>query len=212
MGRKFKDQSGRRFGRLFALSETVIIGQRKHVCICDCGNKTFASPSDLSTGKKRSCGCLRLDEIKARSTTHGQTALNGTVVLPEYKVWQSMKARCADKDLPRYGGRGIEVCAEWRADFLAFYRDMGPRPSSDHSLERLNNNGNYCKENCDWVSRKAQARNRKTNSRVYFLGRSMSLAEACEITGINYDAAKYRVKVGKPFNQPRNRNASDFGK
>ena len=210
MGRKFNDQSGRKFGRLFVLTKTVVIGQRKHICICDCGNKTFASPSDLLTGKKRSCGCLAKELTSQRSTTHGATRNGRENTPPEYKIWASMKARC--KTHPRYSGRGIKVCNRWALSFSDFLEDMGPRPSSLHSIERQNNNKGYNKQNCIWATDKDQARNRRTNLMVEHAGRVMPLAEACELTGFNYDAAKYRVYAGKPFNQVRNRNAQDFGK
>lgn len=129
----------------------------------------------------------------------------------EYRSWRSMHSRCKDKSNPWYGARGISVCKRW-SRFDLFLKDMGLRPSLLYSLERKNNKRGYSPNNCFWGTDKQQARNRRTNLIVTYEGREMSLAEACEITGFNYDAAKYRVYAGKPFNQVRNCNASDFGK
>ncbi len=211
MPRKYRDLAGQRFGRLVVTPRIVTKENgRANVCICDCGAETTSKPAALLSGHKRSCGCLAVDGIRARSTRHGYSANNRENMTPEYKTWMSMKARCADTALHRYGGRGIAVSDEWASDFLAFLSDMGPRPSPFHTLERVNNDGLYCKDNCEWTTKKRQARNRHTNLIVEYAGRSMSLAEACEITGVNYDAAKHRVHVGRPFNVPVRRNARDY--
>jgi hypothetical protein len=126
-------------------------------------------------------------------------------ITPEYQSWMAMKRRC--RHAKAY--RSVEVCQRWQT-FPPFLEDMGPRPSKKHSIERKDNSKGYSPENCHWGTRKEQARNRRTNVIVEYQGKKISLAEACEITGINYDAAKYRVTVGKLFNQPLRSTAKDW--
>lgn len=86
--------------------------------------------------------------------------MHGTKV---YNAWREMKKRCYQKTYQhydRYGARGITVCEEWREDFLAFYKDMGEPPTQEHQLDRIDNNGNYNKKNCRWVTRQENCRNR----------------------------------------------------
>lgn len=86
-----------------------------------------------------------------------------------YQAWSSMKQRCynpADKRYPRYGGRGITVCDAWRASFEQFYKDVGDRPSSRHSLERIRNHEGYSPANCKWATKSEQALNQRSRLRV----------------------------------------------
>lgn len=92
-------------------------------------------------------------------------ARHGLWGTPEYNAWSSMKARCRDPKNRRYGARGITVCKRWNDSFLAFLEDMGPRPSPEHSLDRIDNDGNYEPDNCRWVTPEVQAQNRGTSRR-----------------------------------------------
>jgi hypothetical protein len=201
MPRPLPQLAGQRFNKLLVSgSTTVVSGVTHFVCVCDCGTETLATPASLLNGHKKSCGCLRVDACLSRST-HG--AAKGGVLTPEYRSWQSMINRCEntrDRAWPSYGGRGIKVCPEWRESFEVFLQHMGTRPGPRHSIERSNNDGNYEPSNCCWATKKTQARNRRSTKTVEFRGKHMSLAAACEEAGVNYDAAKYRVNVGKPFN------------
>lgn len=127
---------------------------------------------------------------------HGMT---GT---PEWKIWCEMRRRCNSPNRARwnrYGGRGISVCDSWESDFRAFLRDMGPRPSTEHSIDRIDNDGNYSPENCQWATHKEQSRNTSRTRRVvHYKSRRITLPEAAEITGIPRETLRDRLKRGWP--------------
>jgi hypothetical protein len=94
-----------------------------------------------------------------------------------------------------YGGRGIKIAPEWR-DFEKFFKDMGKRPTPQHTLDRIDVNGNYCRSNCRWATQKEQQRNRSNNTYVFYQGNSVSLIEAAELSGIKYSTLLRRIKMG----------------
>ncbi len=150
---KTQDIAGQQFGHLTAI-ERVPAQRVQWRCICECGAETVVQISHLKDGHTQSCGCFRINQI----TTHG---LSKT---PEYKVWSSMVERCHnpnDKKFKHYGGRGISVCDLWRASFAAFIADMGRRPKGRLTIERLNNDGNYEPDNCEWASFQKNNLNRR---------------------------------------------------
>ena len=127
-------------------------------CICACGTKRWIELTKLTHGRTESCGCLRDERRNEKLTKHGLSRA------PEYKIWHAMIARCSNprsKSWKDYGGRGIKVCSRWRKSFLAFYKDMGARPNPKLTLDRWDNNGNYQPSNCQWETRKYQAKNRR---------------------------------------------------
>lgn len=151
-----KDVSGKRFG-LLTVGEYV--GRSTWICVCDCGATTTRATSELTKSKTPSCGCAKAAILTASLTTHGASRS------PLYKVYTEMKGRCnnpANKKYHLYGARGIKVCARWAASFESFAEDMGERPQG-MSIERINGNLGYSKDNCKWATSTEQNRNLSTN-------------------------------------------------
>lgn len=119
---------------------------------------------------------------------------------PEYRIWLAMKTRCYNQkrvDYPRYGARGITVCDEWLHSFEQFSKDMGPRPSPSHSLDRINNNVGYSKVNCRWATRKEQSNNMRSNrSLTDNLGVTKNIAEWTAIKGFSNATIRLRLDRG----------------
>lgn len=140
-----------------------------------------------------------METTKRKREQHRRSKRDGT-----YRSWLKMKDRCLDERNNRYhshGGRGISVCDRWKNSFLAFLADMGERPDG-MSIERKDNNGPYCKDNCIWATDKQQARNRRNNLLVTRNGETKTLAELAEELGIKYKRLwKHFRYYGKPLEQ-----------
>jgi len=176
-------------------------GGHKHrtiVCICKCGIKKEIQFSAVKNGSVKSCGCysakINSDRMKTQARTHGKTLTS------EYYSWMSMKKRCLNsnhKSYKDYGGRGIWICERWENSFENFFEDMGLRPDKNYSLDRINNNLGYFKENCKWSTKKEQSRNVRANVLVLWDGKTKCISEWAEILGINRGKLSYRIVEAK---------------
>jgi hypothetical protein len=193
------DLVGQRFGRLIVLAFHSYGAKwnTKWHCQCDCGNQKAVFGHALRRGDTRSCGCLHREITSATSTTHGQSRAGRWS--PEYRAWSGMLMRCENpnvKNFDRYGGRGVAVCERWHK-FESFFADMGPRPSSAHSLDRWpDNDGHYEPGNCRWATRPEQNRNKSNNVFVTVNGQTLVQSEACRLYGISHSRARGRIKSG----------------
>lgn len=190
----FKDLTGKRYGRLIAL-EVVGKDKNRHLmweCVCDCGNKKTIAGTSLMSGYTTSCGCYQKEVIGKSGLTHG---MSNTKL---YNVYRGMIGRCygnEEKYKKRYKGK-IFVCDRWLEDFQNFYDDMSPTYKEGLSLDRIDNNGDYCPENCRWATAEVQSNN-KSNNRLYTIGNnSYSIIQWERITGTYRSTIKSRLKRG----------------
>lgn len=146
---------GQKFGKLTVLSEPFPVGKYFKVdVLCDCGSHVTIDTINILKGLTKSCGCYRTE----KHTTHGQSSTD------TYKIYHGILQRCNninDERYGDYGGRGIKVSSSWLESYQQFLSDVGERPSKNHSIERLDTNGNYCKENCKWATASIQAFNQR---------------------------------------------------
>lgn len=153
---------GQKFNRLLVVSDAIIVKEKTFwECLCDCGNKTVVWGCALKNGSTKSCGCYQKEQASKAVKTHGK------IKTKEYYAWGNMKTRCynpqSEQDIRDYRDRGITVCDRWLNSFENFYEDMGDSPSKRHSVDRVNNNIGYSKENCRWATEAQQARNKRNN-------------------------------------------------
>ena len=187
------DLTGRKFGRLTVVGYAASMpnGQLKWHCRCECGATRVVYGVHLNRGKTRSCGCYN-NEVHSTLSGRSKGAAS------EYKTWSSMLNRCENpnaQEFDRYGARGIAVCDRWH-DLECFLQDMGRRPSSKHSIDRINNNGDYEPGNCRWATRQTQQNNLRSNRIVSFGGKSLTVAQWARDVGCSWSVIFCRLERG----------------
>ena len=200
------DLTGKRFNRLVVVRFSHNQGhKRMWECLCDCGKTTFVATCNLTSNRVKSCGCLKMEGLIQRSTTHNQRHTN------LYEVWKTMRQRCGNpknRAYHNYGGRGICVCNEWKSNFQSFYEwSMNNGYKQGLTIDRIDVNGNYCPENCRWVNRRIQANNMRVNKLITYNGETDTLANWARRLNIKYGTLEGRLKgygwpVEKAFTTP----------
>ena len=193
-----RDLTEQTFGRLTALSFvssklTNTSSMSQWFCVCSCGNEVTVFTQNLLRGNTKSCGCLNDDSRMGnkRSSTHGET------LSPTWISWQAMRRRClnpSDEHYPIYGGRGITIDPRWDS-YEIFREDMGERPDGE-TLDRIDTNGNYYKENCCWSTHPEQSENRRDNRNFTIDGITHTVAGWAKIYGLPRGVVYNRIDAG----------------
>lgn len=201
-----RDLTGMVCGRLTVTEWNYKKNGVKHwICNCQCGGCSGVAEKSLVKGVTQSCGCIHREwaaEMGRGQKKHGRTHS------PEYRSWRQMQSRCrVDHPDPvkraSYADRGIVVCDRWKGEegFTNFLSDMGLKPSADHTVDRINNDGPYSPENCRWANRKEQQRNTRRNVRYTAFGESKTVPEWAEEYGICKATLRSRLKNGWDIEQ-----------
>ena len=192
---------GLKFSKLTVVSSAGVDKHQKRIwsCICECGNTTVVATTQLRLGKTQSCGCFKTEV----HTIHGDHKSL------EYYAWRSMRNRCKDQNTKyygKYGGRGIKVCERWE-NYLHFLADMGRKPTKSHSLDRIDNDGDYTPENCRWATKSEQTKNRSTTVWLEHEGKKMLVQDWANEVGLPYTTLYARLRngwdVARALNTPK---------
>jgi hypothetical protein len=168
-------------------------GKSRRACRfrCKCGKEFISLLHSVTRGKTEGCGCIRLERIHESLSKHNDTHSK------EYNIWSKIKARCykpSIKEYRNYGARGIKMCDRWRNSYANFLADMGRCPSPKHSIDRINNDGDYEPSNCRWATKRQQSVNRRNNLYINYNGEVKTLVEWCEHFKIHYKMAHERLR------------------
>lgn len=172
---KLIDLTGKKLGYLLVIKRLPVKNRRTYwECKCECGKIITKRFDNVRVHSDASCGCIgKLKSILA-ATKHNDC--NTT----EYNTYKGIKRRCFNKKYRgylNYGARGITMSKEWADSYKTFLSDMGRKPSPHHEIERIDNNGNYCKENCRWATRKEQCNNTRANRKITINGVTKNFSE-----------------------------------
>jgi len=188
-----KLEINKQYNRWTALKFVRKIGsQHYYLCRCSCGTETEVNGRNVLRGLSKSCGCLHSELTIARNKTHGQSSRNNESKV--YQCWINMRARClypSTAGYADYGGRGIKVCERWNT-FENFLEDMGGPPFG-MELNRIDNDKDYCKENCEWTTLTLNIRNRRNSKYVEFEGSKVYLKDLARKMKVNYFTLYKRI-------------------
>lgn len=213
---KIKDLTGIIRGRLtvisFSHSEHSSYGRIYFWnCLCSCGNVKAIRRNCLSLKSgSMSCGCaiIEINKTGIRNKKHEDTGSK------EYTAWNNIKSRCfrkTNKHYRNYGGRGITVCDRWLNSYSNFISDVGRAPSDKHSLDRINNNGNYEPGNVKWSTIKDQSNNKRTSKLISYNGETMTVSRWANKLSLNYKTLWDRINNGwtidRAFTTTKNENS-----
>lgn len=187
------DITGQRFGKLTALR---YIGKRLWWCRCDCGKELLRCGKLMRTGKLKSCGCLIVDFNEQKHLKHGHARAHKAT--RTYRIWLGMIQRGKNPAFGAHHGRGIRVCASWN-NFVRFLADVGECPSNQHSLDRINNDGNYEPGNVRWATRAEQARNQRSTQMITFKGKTQCVTDWISEIGISRTTYYWRKARNYPL-------------
>ena len=196
MGNKL-DLVGNRYGRLTVVSCAPNHGTRTAWnCLCDCGTECVITTRDLRAGDTKSCGCYMKELAIERHKKHGASSHSGNATRL-YRIWKHMRRRCLcpnNKAYKNYGGRGIKICDEWADSYIAF-RDWSIAHGYKDSLtlDRIDNNGMYCPQNCRWASAVTQANNKRSNHLITHNGKTQTIAQWAREIDLSYFTLYSRI-------------------
>jgi len=196
---KSKDITGEQFGRLTAILP-VCHDKAKSImwlCVCSCGTEHITSGGSLRRGHTKSCGCLSAERALENFAPHREK--HGMCGSPEHRAWAGMRERClgnwSSNHTESYRRKGIGICKRWQ-DFNNFYADMGDKPSPLHSLDRIDNNGDYQPDNCRWATTQQQNNNKSNNVLLTYKGKTLTVAQWSRRLGISYHTLMSRHRSG----------------
>jgi hypothetical protein len=206
---KFINLLGMEFSKLTVICRdgTNKSGVVQWLCKCDCGNIKTIDGNSLRHNRTVSCGCWNIEAAMINGTKHGYAGGKNKNLSITYCSWSHMKDRCSNlnsENYKYYGGRGITVCERWlgKNGFVHFLEDMGERQNKKYTLERINNNLGYYKENCKWATKLQQARNMKSNRIFTINGEEKCLSQLAEEHGIKIGTLSSRInRNGWPINK-----------
>lgn len=204
---KIKNSIGIKIGKLTIvdISHKPNDGKTYVKCHCDCGNFVDVLPNKLFGGQAKSCGCSKSKNelLKNNSSTSSGNFKDGRTKNPLYGIWKKMLDRCENpsaKHYDRYGGRGIKVCDEWHDfwKFVSWSDSVGGRPKG-YTIDRIDNDGDYCPDNCRWADWNTQTSNKSSNRYIEFNGKKQTIHQWAIETGLNEQTLTNRINRGWPI-------------